>query len=124
MADEWINTKDIGYLNDNNELYVLGRSDNMINIDSHNIFAEEVEQRILDLKNVENCLVYGEKNEKSCYLLCCDYVGKIEDEKEIITFLKNYLPLYEIPKKYRRVDSIAYTLNGKKKRNKNLGEYD
>lgn len=124
LADEWINTKDIGYLNDNNELYVLGRSDNMINIDSHNIFAEEVEQRILDLKNVENCLVYGEKNEKSCYLLYCDYVGKIEDEKEIITFLKNYLPLYEIPKKYRRVDSIAYTLNGKKKRNKNLGEYD
>ena len=114
--EEWINTNDIGYINDNNELFVLGRADNMINIDSHNIFVEEIEQRILAMRSIEDCLVYSVINDNGHCVLCCDYVGEIEEDKEIINYLSNYLPAYEIPRKYTKVNSITYTLNGKKKR--------
>lgn len=117
--DEWINSKDIGYINENNELYVLGRADNMINIDSHNVFVEEIEQRLLSKKGIEDCLVYGITNANGNSILCCDYVGEIEEDKEIIAYLKDFLPSYEIPRKYSRVNCIEYTLNGKKKRNRN-----
>lgn len=71
--EEWINTNDIGYINDNNELFVLGRADNMINIDSHNIFVEEIEQRILAMISIEDCLVYSVINDNGHCVLCCDY---------------------------------------------------
>lgn len=114
--EEWINTKDIGYINENNELFLLGRVDNMINIDSHNVFVEEIEQRIMAMSSIEDCFVYGVTDDNHHSVLCCDYMGEVGDEKEIISYLKNYLPTYEIPKKYKKVDSITYTLNGKKKR--------
>lgn len=114
--EEWINTKDIGYINDNNELFVLGRSDNMINIDSHNVFVEEIEQRILEMSSIDDCLVYGVINDSGHCVLSCDYVGEIEEDKEIINYLRKYLPPYEIPRKYTKVNSITYTLNGKKMR--------
>lgn len=116
--EEWINTKDIGYFNENNELFVLGRADNMINIDSHNVFVEEIEQRIVSMKEIEDCLIYGITNENDNNILCCDYVGEMEENKKIIEYLRDYLSSYEIPRKYNKVDSIEYTLNGKKKRTK------
>ena len=55
VIDEgWLNTKDIGYLDEFGNLFIVGRSDNMITIGSHNVFPEDIENIICENSNVDD----------------------------------------------------------------------
>ena len=112
IQDEWHETGDIGFFDENGELYITGRKDNMIVLNSHNIFPETVENVIVCNTFVEDCLVYVERGK-----LICDYVSNAQNETEIVKIIKPLLMPYEIPKIYRKVDVIQKNGSGKKKRN-------
>lgn len=117
--EEWINTKDIGYKDENNELYIIGRADNMITSSSHNIFPEKIESIAKSHPLVRDCVVYGENDHLlGKRLVCCIEPQKESfDEntlyRELRNIFKQELTSYEIPSKYVLTDCLPKTSSGK-----------
>ena len=71
--DGWLRTGDLGTLDDNNNLYIRGRSKTMILSSSgQNIFPEEIEARLNNMPFVLESLVI-ERNRKLVALVYADY---------------------------------------------------
>ena len=71
--DGWLRTGDLGTLDENNNLYIRGRSKTMILSSSgQNIFPEEIEARLNNLPFVLESLVI-ERNKKLVALVYADY---------------------------------------------------
>lgn len=108
---EWFNTQDIGYVDENNELHILGREGCLAIINSHKIYMPDIENRIMQLQRVNECCVFLYSNEKS-KILCCAYSGEISPH-EIKANLQSTTVYYEIPKKYLKLEKIPRNTNGK-----------
>lgn len=55
----WLRTGDLGYLDDEGFLFLVGRSDDVINRGGEKIFPREIEDAILGLAGVDACAVVG-----------------------------------------------------------------
>ena len=61
----WFKTGDLGYLDNDNFLHIAGRKKNVIISKSgKNVFPEEIEDQLNHSPYIQECLVYGEKDEK------------------------------------------------------------
>ena len=108
------NTGDIGYFDENDELHVVDRADDMIIIHSHKIYPSDIERKIIMNTSVFDCVVV--KKEFGCdEKLCCLYRG---DERISANQLIDYLLPYEIPELYIKIGSYPKTSNGKVSREK------
>ena len=113
--NNWLNTGDIGFIDESRNIYVSGRADNMIITGAYNIFPEEVEKNILSIPEIMDCIVYGISHPMKGVVLACDYTtcsSKI-DEKHIRKYLSEILPQYEIPTVFRLCDTLSKTTTGK-----------
>lgn len=108
----WLNTGDIGYLDANGEIKIVGRSDDVIILDSHKIYPSEVEKHICKIANISECVV-TKIDYSSSEFLACLYVGETTPEAIIRNTLKDKLLPYEIPRRFFRCESLPRTLNGK-----------
>lgn len=110
--DGWFDTGDVGYFDDNGELYICGRIDNLLIINSHNIFINDIEEIIYkNFKNIQCALIkYSHKNKD---LLCCFYVFDKDICKELKMLLKQKLIAYEIPTIIYKIEKIPKTATGK-----------
>ena len=116
VIDGWLATGDIGYMDENNNLHIIGRKKNIIISSGRNINAEEVENVVRKYDAVEECRVYGEKNSLYGEIVVIDIVKKKDcsiDNKELIHFCKEYLADYKIPQKVNYVDFIKKNSSGK-----------
>lgn len=109
LLDGWFNTGDIGFFDDNNELHILGRTDDVVIINSHKIYPTDVEKLILKCVDVNECIVCKSSDEQ----LVCLYVSQNELKTADVKSLYSVLMAYEIPNKYIKVDSLPRTFNGK-----------
>ena len=112
LYQDWLNTGDIGYLDEHNELHIIGRIDDMIVIGAHKIYPAEVERLIQAAADVYECVValvdiQGED------VLCCLYASNEEMRADIKNILGTGLMKYEIPKLFVRTGTIPRTRNGK-----------
>ena len=120
MYKGWFNSCDIGFFDEHENLYILGRSDNMLSISSHNVFPEEIEGKILKLDNrLTDCIVTTLHNDLHGEELICYYSIDFEklNEQKIKELCQKELANYEIPNRFIEVSHIKYSANGKKDRN-------
>lgn len=119
LYKDWMNTGDIGYLDEHGELHICGRMDDMIIVDAHKIYPAQVEEHIRQISGVRDCVVTGIPSEQRTVLGCL-YTGQQEIRLEDKKLLQKILPLYEIPQCYVRVDELPRTNNGKVSRREAL----
>ncbi len=62
-ADGWLRTGDLGYLDDEDYVFLVGRSDDVINRGGEKIFPREIEDAVLALAGVRACAVVGAPDE-------------------------------------------------------------
>ncbi len=101
---------DIAYLDNNLDINYIGRSDKQIKLRGLRIELSEIETNILSFDNIDNCCVICKDNE---YLSAFIVSKHNINTKELKNYLKNYLPLYMIPKYITQINSIPMNSNGK-----------
>lgn len=101
-------TGDLGYYHEN-DLYFGGRKDFQIKYLGHRIELEEIDKAIGNIKEVERvCTIFKEEKNR----LCAFYIGDIET-KELHEILSKELPVFMIPNRFVKLDSMPLTKNGK-----------
>ena len=60
----WHRTGDIGYLDDDNYLFIVDRAKDMIITGGFNVYSAEVEQTLLSHPSVRDCAVIGLPDDK------------------------------------------------------------
>lgn len=115
---------DLCYFAPNGELILIGRSNDTINLGGLKIAPLEVEEVVLRVPCVDECLLIPNKNKNAIKLLVVLKEGMELDENSIReTILKNLEP-YKMPKQIMVVDEIIKTFNGKIDRKQMISKYE
>ena len=103
--DGWLHTGDLGRIDENGELYVLGRKDNMFISGGENISPEEIEHTLCGVQGVQKAVVVPVPDPEFGQRPVAFIKGnaKIEDLGMV---LNRELPRFKIPKYYPWPDSI------------------
>lgn len=115
----WVHTGDLGYVDEDNFVYITGRIKRLIKRAAFKIAPDTIERVLSTLPYINDCVVVGVPDEKEkevpmAYVeLKEEYKGQFDNLQEaIMNKLKEELPDYEIPKYILNKDKIPYN-NGK-----------
>ncbi len=121
LTDEgWFITGD-EVLQKGDYIKILGRKSEIINVGGEKVYPQEVENIILEMDNIIEVTVYGEKNAIIGNIVCAKVrLKNYEDEKEFLNRLKKYcnskLPKYKVPVKVKIMNEEHYGMRFKKMR--------
>ncbi|SCJ67323.1 Linear gramicidin synthase subunit B [uncultured Clostridium sp.] len=114
LGGAWFNTGDVGYVNALGELFVLGRADEMIVHDAHNIYPSEVEAQIAQFPGVLQCVVFGVDDRASGQRLIAYFTGgQPVTAKALRHFCLERMGSYEVPSEFIQLNKIPVTPAGK-----------
>jgi long-chain acyl-CoA synthetase len=121
LQDGWFRTGDLGKIDQDGFLFIVGRDKDVINFVGMKIFAQEVEAVINQHPGVAESLVYGTPHSQYGELPTANIVLNAEqDEKTVLDNLKRFcyqrLAQYKVPKEFQIVDALPKTASGKIKR--------
>jgi fatty-acyl-CoA synthase len=100
-AHGWHHTGDIGYLDDDNYLYIVDRAKDMIITGGFNVYSAEVEQALLQHPAVQDCAVIGLPDPKwgeRVTAVIQPHPGGQIDAAELLAFAKQRLGSVKTPK--------------------------
>jgi acyl-CoA synthetase (AMP-forming)/AMP-acid ligase II len=110
-------TGDIGRMDDEGFIYIVGRSKDMIKIWGNRVSAKEIEDALHEHPAIIEAAVIGIPDEvlgeapKAFLVIDKSQKGKIEEE--LPSFLQTQLAIYKIPKFYEILDSLPKSDSGK-----------
>jgi O-succinylbenzoic acid--CoA ligase len=110
--DDWLVTGDLGSVDDDGALRVLGRVDTVIVSGGENIDPVRVEGEITSLPGVAEAMVMALPSDEWGMEAVCLYVGEL-GESEVEPLLRARLPGFMIPKRWLRVAELPTTPMGK-----------
>ena len=119
-SDGWFKTGDLVEV-DGEYIKIIGRAKEVINVGGQKVLPAEVESIILEMEEISDCMVYGEKNAITGQTVVCDVVlnEDIENIKKIIRlFCKDKLDSFKIPTKVNIVEKTNFSDRFKKIRRK------
>lgn len=111
---DWFDTGDVGYI-DNEYLYVVGRSDDMIIKGGLNIYPRDIENCILGIDDVKEVLVYGVIID-NVEQICADVILSDRDNQDILALRKkiaNKVEGYMMPHIVNIVEDFKRNASGK-----------
>lgn len=113
---DWLHTGDIGYLDEDNFLYIVDRAKDMIITGGFNVYSIEVEQVLQAHETVQDCAVVGLPDDKWGELLVAvvqPRPGKTVDEESLKAHVKAELGSVKTPKKIYVWDDLPRSKVGK-----------
>ena len=119
-SDGWFKTGDLVEV-DGEYIKIIGRAKEVINVGGQKVLPAEIESIILEMEEISDCMVYGEKNAITGQTVVCDVVlnKNIENiKKRVRVFCKDRLDTYKIPTKVNVVDKTNFSDRFKKIRRK------
>ena len=121
LSDGWFNTGDLGKIDQNGFLFLVGREKNVINFLGMKIFPYEVESVLNQHPVIKESLIYGVCHSLYGELPCADIVLKDKlktnfDKNGIRKFCFQRLASYKVPKEIRSVAMLDKTASEKLKR--------
>lgn len=114
--DGWLYTDDIGHVDDDGNLYITGRKQEIIIRSGENISPKEIEDVIIRYSDVDQVKVFGiqapfvQEEIVACIIANCGKTIHIDNLKE---YLKKYLADYKVPKYIYIFNKFPLNANGK-----------
>ncbi|EKQ52293.1 MULTISPECIES: o-succinylbenzoate--CoA ligase [unclassified Clostridium] len=108
----YLNTKDIGYIDNDGFLFILDRCKNIIISGGENIYPKEIENILYNHSKVKECAVVGKKDEKWGQIPVL-YIVSFLKKDEILEYLSNKLAKYKLPKEITYLDELPKNAVGK-----------
>lgn len=116
LVDGVLYTNDIGYIDPDGFVYVLGRRGDVINVGGLKIAPTEVENVALRYPGVAECVCYPVEDRFSGVAPKLNIVeerGAFVDISALRGHMLRSLEAYKVPKQIEKVDAIPKTANGK-----------
>lgn len=125
-AEGWMNTEDVVEV-DGDYIHILGRRTEIINVGGQKVYPAEVEGVLMQMDNVRDATVYGEKNPITGSIVAARLnlftpETPIELKKRIRAFCKDKLAPYKIPVKVEITGQAQFSARYKKLRRVQVGE--
>jgi long-chain acyl-CoA synthetase len=116
IKDGWLYTGDIGRLDEDGEIFILGRKKDIIIIKGQNIHPIDIEDVLYRHPQVAEAAVVGIDDEvrgerTKAFVVLKD--GQTATDRELKDFCREYLARYKIPHDVVFVDSLPRTSSGK-----------
>jgi fatty-acyl-CoA synthase len=109
-----VSTRDLGYLDANNRLHFISRSDEMINVSGLNVYPAEVEEVVMDMPNITDAVVFKKSHAFGNDQVCLQFVaGQGIASEDIRSWCSQYLNKYQVPLQIVQVEKIDRLPNGK-----------
>jgi 2-furoate---CoA ligase len=120
IRDGWYYTNDLAVADEDGDLWVSGRVDDMINSGGENIYPEEIEHALAACPDLAEVVVAGSPHERWGQAVTAYVVGRPGDSpRETLDRVRRFardgagLPSLKRPKRYVVVDSIPKSAVGK-----------
>lgn len=116
MKDGIVYTNDLGYIDDEGFVYVIGRKDDVINVGGLKVAPSEVESAVLAYNGIADCICIAIDDEitaNALKLLVVMEEGAELDFQYLTSFLSERLEAFQIPRVFEDVNKIERTYNGK-----------
>ncbi|GAB4128793.1 MAG: fatty acid--CoA ligase family protein [Roseiflexaceae bacterium] len=119
-AEGWMNTQDMVEV-DGEYIRILGRKSEIINVGGQKVYPAEVESVLLQMENVRDAAVFGEKNPITGQIVACR-INLFEPEdpselkKRLRAFCKERLASFKIPVKIEVTAQEQHSARFKKMR--------
>ncbi len=115
LRDGWLHTGDLGFLDEDSDLWVVQRRTDLIVSGGENVYPAEVEAVLLSHPSVQEACVVGipdgEWGQRVAALVVLRQPGLTADE--LMTFCREKLAGYKLPRVFRFADSLPQTASGK-----------
>ncbi|MCP3993787.1 MAG: 2-succinylbenzoate--CoA ligase [bacterium] len=107
------NTGDIGYLDENGRLVVIGRADDMVITGGENVYPTRIAEVLGRHREVDQVEVVGMPDPEWGQTLVAIIVGDVAARGRIEAWVQQDLPRHEIPKRWAFVDALPLQAGGK-----------
>jgi long-chain acyl-CoA synthetase len=120
LTKGWFNTGDLGKLDKDGFLYIVGREKNMINFSGMKVFPFEVESILNQHPLVQESYVYGVAHPEYGQVPLAKVILRAGEKrarslKVLRRFCYKTLASYKVPKEFEFVDKLPKTASGKTK---------
>ncbi len=119
LVDGWLKTGDLGHLDADGYLYLVGRRSDMIKTGAHRVNPKDIEEAIAELPAVAEVAVAGIDDELLGQVIKAFVVpapGAAFDVNAVKAHCRERLPAFKIPKHIEIVASLPKTASGKIRR--------
>ena len=107
LKDGWFLTGDIGYIDEDNRLFITDRKKDMIVMSGWKIYPTEVEEILIKYPKVEEIAVFSVPHRHKGELPVAAVVWKDEEDSEgLINYAKEYLARYKVPRQIFTMDEL------------------
>lgn len=116
FREGWFLSNDMGYIDAEGFLYVLGRKDDIINTGGLKVYPSEIEIAALKIEGVCDCVCFPVNDDitgQAAKLLIKKNSGCDKTIVDIKRQIAAYLDQYKIPKSIEFTDRVERTSNGK-----------
>jgi acyl-CoA synthetase (AMP-forming)/AMP-acid ligase II len=116
--DGWLNTGDLGYLDEDGYLFLVGRSDDVINRGGEKIYPREIEEILLAQPGVRSAAVIGVADavlgeKPAAYIVPDSGADKDEVTERLRAACAQWLPRHKQPGEFWLVDQLPLGPTGK-----------
>ncbi len=124
--EEWLRTGDLGYLDEDGDLFIVQRRSDLIVSGGENVYPAEVEAVLTQHPDVVSACVVGIPDEQWGQRVAAALILEDEadfKENEFLTFCRQYMAGYKIPRKINVLSAFPKTASGKVQRKEILHSF-
>jgi len=122
LVDGWLLTNDIGALDGEGSLFLLGRKEELISIGGLKVAPAEIENAVREHPQIKECACVGRPDsggwggEKVLAFVVPRQQEARPSSEELVRFLRSRLETHKIPREFEWIDELPKTPTGKLQR--------
>jgi len=116
IKDGWLHTGDIGRVDEGGDLFLIGRSKEVIIVKGQNVYSSDIEEVLYTHPKVAEAAVVGIPDEirgETIRAVISLKRGEVATEQEIKHFCREHMANYKVPRQVGFMDSLPKTAAGK-----------